>query len=57
VKIYKYLYYTFCNVLITLSVTIAWKDHPLPFIIFISIVGCIIVFFLTELLVSYIEGD
>lgn len=56
-KIYKYFYYTFCNILITLSVTLIWQDNPLPFIIFISIVGCILVFFLTELLVNLIEGD
>lgn len=56
-KIYKYFYYTFCNILITLSVTLIWQDNPLPLIIFISIVGCILVFFLTELLVNLIEGD
>lgn len=53
---YKHLFYTLCNIMITLSIVITMEEAPLPFLIFLSITGCVTVFLLTEAVVSSLEG-
>jgi len=48
-SLYKYLYYTFCNIILTLGISIWLQEAPVPFVVLVAVFSSVVVFVITEI--------
>lgn len=51
-SLYKYLYYTFCNIILTLGISIWLQEAPVLFVVFLAVFSSVAVYIITEIAVG-----
>jgi len=52
-SLYKYLYYTFCNIILTLGISIWLQEAPVPFVVLVAVFSSVVVYVITEIAVGF----